>query len=56
MQEPGDVEASIPGFCRDCGGFAGLGDFQRPFHPKYSAHKAYKDFLLDILEAENPYE
>ncbi|KIW07374.1 uncharacterized protein PV09_02219 [Verruconis gallopava] len=57
QQEQNDVEGpanefAIPGFCRNCGGFAGLGDFQRPFHPKHQAHEAYKNFLVKTLEKE----
>jgi hypothetical protein len=49
-----DVRTQIPGFCRNCGGFAGLGDFQRPFHPKFEAHRAYKNFLIETLKQELP--
>jgi hypothetical protein len=50
--EDGNATATVPGFCRNCGGFSGLGDFQRPFHPKFEAHKAYKDFLIEVLKRE----
>jgi hypothetical protein len=47
-----DFETETVGFCRNCGGFAGLGDILRAFHPKAKAHAAYKDLLLQILADE----
>jgi hypothetical protein len=50
--EEANIKTRVPGFCRNCGGFSGLGDFQRPFHPTFEAHKAYKDFLIEVLSRE----
>ena len=72
-----ELHTEFPGFCRNCGGFSGTGDFQRPFHPtaevrllayvctvityfksciltsRNKGHKAYKDFLLKVLIADD---
>lgn len=54
ISEDGQENATTtwPSFCRNCGGFGGLGDFQRPFHPKREGHKAIKDFLVEVLKRE----
>jgi hypothetical protein len=49
-----DDGADTVGFCRNCGGFAGLGDVLRAFHPKAEAHAAYKDLILQVLAKEFP--
>lgn len=52
IEDSDDVYADFPGFCRNCGGFAGVGDFQRPFHPRAEGHKAYKSFLIKVMQAD----